>query len=142
MDNITILSRTKSLLEERKQLEEKLNQIDQQIAEVTRNCNHSIVVRIEEETEIRRINVKSEVCLFCQLFNPYPYKRRYMYDKTMEKLNKTVFIEKEEYAFLEQEGRDVFVILEEMFKSVREQFPNETEENIAIKVKEMLKTKQ
>lgn len=145
MENIKIISRRTALMpefenlaEKEKQLEKQQKELQMKVEEITKQCNHSIVVKFESECPIRHTKVNTEVCLFCYCRDPY--YRRYMSSDLCRKQESTCYIEKEDYSFLNKSDEKVLVILEQIYVKIREKFPKDTEEEIFEKVKEELKT--
>lgn len=137
MNNMKILSRSETLLKKMAKLQKQEEKLKKELDKVTDKCNHSIVVKFEDECEVKRTKVNREVCLFCRCTNPY--KRKYVTSELDEKQKKTVYIEEDDYAFLGKKRRKVLEVLEGIYERVIKEFPDDTEEEIAKKVKEKLK---
>lgn len=136
MDYIKFELRNRKLLKKSNQLEEELEQIVDELKQMEQQCAHSIIVHCMFESELTG-EYDRGICLFCRTTEPF-HRRNYT-EELQEKQKKAVNIEVEYSNFFEEKGKSIFNVLLEIYKEIRKKFPDDTEEEIAKKVKEELK---
>ena len=121
MKRIKILSRRKKLEKKQKKLEKKQLNLKKEVEDLKAKCKHEIVLKTQTKGNGKTKIKEESFCLFCN--GMYPP-------------NNGIIIKIEEYACLNAEAaKDT---LEKMYKSLREEFPEDTEVEIAKKIVEKL----
>lgn len=113
MKRIKILSRRKVLEGKEKKLETKLSKVKKELEELTQKCKHELIIQSENKI----MQGKEAYCLFCK--KPYP-------------LSEGIIIKMNEYEGLNEE------MVEDMYKNMKEELPEDTEFEIARKLVDKL----
>lgn len=109
MKRIKILSRRRALEKKGRELEKKQSMVKDGLKNLTKKCDHEIVLQVQP-----RGLSKYSCCLFCN--EAYPCN------------TKGTLIKMDDYKFLSRES------LENLYLSLREEFPEDTEAEIGKKL--------
>ena len=114
MKRIKILTRRKALNEKEKKLEKKRLKVKAELEELTQKCKHEVIIQLDDK---KSVPGKESYCLFCK--KSYP-------------ISNGIIIKMNDYEFLNEE------IVENMYKTIREEYTEDTEWEIAMKLVDKL----
>lgn len=138
MESIKIISRREILEKELIELERHEEKINKELSEISEKCNHSIMVKPIPQVANRSFD-NYTYCLFCG--GVTPFVRKFKPLKSFEKMTNSVTIRMKDYPFYCAKEKNVEKELRKLYCNLAKEFPKDSDEEIANKMKEELEEK-